>query len=79
MESHFDSFRDPDSTIRRMYQGAFNNRIDRHDSSGSSFRVEGVVNHALKTNCYVSENTQFIRSIPKPDDIDVAGGGARTC
>ena len=79
MESHFDSFRDPVSTIRRTYRGAFNNRIDRHASSGSSFRVEGVVNHALKTNCYVSENTQFIRSIPKPDEIDEAANGDRSC
>ena len=80
MEQHFESFRDPVDTIRRSYRGAFNNRIDRHSSGGSSFRVEGIVNHALKTNCYVSENTQFIRSIPKPEDIDEdPGNGDRSC
>ena len=79
MEQHFESFRDPTSTIRRSYEGAFNNRIDRFPASGNSFRVEGVSDHVLKTDCFVSEDTQITRKIPQPSEVDVYLNGDRVC
>ena len=79
MQQHFESFRDPTSTIRRSYEGAFNNRIDRFPASGSSFRVEGVAGHVLKTDCFVSEDTQITHKIPKPSEVEIDNNGGRVC
>ena len=79
MQQHFESFRDPVSTIRRSYEGAFNNRIDRFPASGTSFRVEGVAGHVLKTNCFITEDMQITRSQPKPSEVEFLNNGNRVC
>ena len=66
--STFDKFRDPQPLIRRQYQGSKYNRIDKHLSSGSSFRVEGVTDHSLETDCYITESIELIRRKPIPDE-----------
>ena len=79
MQEHFERFRDPVNTIRRSYKGAFNNRIDKFPAVGSSFRVEGVTKHALKTNCFISEDSRTTRELPLPNNIDETGGGDAYC
>ena len=70
MEQHFELFRDPVSTIRHSYTGAFNNRIDRFPATGNAFRVEGVTDHVLKTNSFISEDMQFTRRLQLPSEIE---------
>ena len=36
----------------RMYSGPLNNRIDRVESVGNTFRISGVPNHIKKENIY---------------------------
>ena len=78
MEQTFERFRDPKSAIRRSYRGAFNNRIDRFPDTGGAFRVEGVTHHALKTDCFVSEDVIVKREQPRPSPVETeAGVGGR--
>ena len=79
MEEHFERFRDPQNTIRRAYSGAFNNRIDRFPAVGGSFRVEGVTKHALKTDCFISEDLRTTRALPFPHEIEEDNGGNHYC
>ena len=46
---------------RRTYAGALNNRIDRNEAVGSRFRVEGMRDHVLSSDCYVEEETVIER------------------
>ena len=60
---------------KRIYEGPYNNRIDRVSQSGNSFKVEGVPNHVLKTDCFISESVELTRR-RHADIDDVAGGNA---
>ena len=60
---------------KRIYEGPYNNRIDRVSQSGNSFKVEGVPNHVLKTDCFISETVELTRR-RHADIDDVVGGNA---
>ena len=45
----------------RMYTGPLNNRIDRVESVGNTFRISGVPNHIQKTNVYIQEEIKLER------------------
>ena len=49
------------SQNRRIYEGPYNNRIDRVPQVGNSFKVEGVPNHVLQTDCFISEAVELTR------------------
>ena len=77
MERTFERYRDSKNTIRRSYSGAFNNRIDRFPDTGGAFRVEGVTNHTLKTDCFITEDVVIRRTQPGPNDVEITAANAR--
>jgi hypothetical protein len=46
----------------RVYNGPKNNRIDRIDAVGTSFRVQGVPNHIQKTDVFIQEELRLQRT-----------------
>lgn len=60
---------------RRIYEGAYNNRVDRIPQAGNSFKVEGVPNHVLQGDCYISESVDLIRTRHADVGGFAAGGG----
>ena len=58
---------------RRVYEGAFNNRIDRNEAVGSRFKVEGMRDHVLDADCFVEEDTVVERFRPRLQTVNDGG------
>ena len=58
---------------RRVYEGAFNNRIDRNEAVGNRFKVEGMRDHVLNADCYIEEDVEVERFRPQLAVVDTTG------